>query len=605
MGIYDHIFTYKIWDLNVIRLRFTSSFNPKRLPNKDSSEAKWRIMVNSSVAKKLFSGFFIITVLIGLISSISYYNLKRIDNSYSDLVERRAAILFTAKDIQTEVLQEMNALRGILLNEEESADSLSQSANKLDENISTLQGLVESKENKELLNELDEINETLKARSEEAIALTETDPEAARSLADGELSDLARNMWEAASTLQERQAALMQEDSRANTDLVDNVVRTISFLSILSFILSILIGTFMTRMITKPVKSLVRGAESIAAGDLTQEDIKVRYKDEIGSLAVSFNQMKANLQEVIQQVSINAEQVAATSEELSASAEETSKATEQISIAVQEVALGSEKQVTNTADSAQAVEEISAGMNQAAASIQSVADLTMLANEKAMTGNATVTQTVEQMNLVQHSTAQSSEVVNALGGKSKEIGKIVEFITEIASQTNLLALNAAIEAARAGEQGRGFAVVADEVRKLAEQSANAAGDIRELITEIQAEAERAVQSIHAGTKVVEEGISLVARTGKAFQDITASIQQITDESQQVSTIVEQVNASSQTTAKTIKGVSEISEQAAGNIQNVAASAEEQNAAMEEVSASAEALSRMAQDLGETIRKFKV
>lgn len=591
--------------MDVIRLTVIRLFHPKRLPTKDSSEIKWGIMVNSSIAKKLFSGFFIITVLIGLISAISYYNLKRIDNSYSDLVERRAAILFTAKDIQTEVLQEMNALRGILLNDKESADTLAQSANKLDEKISTAQSLVESNENKELLNELDEINTTFKAMSKDAVVLMETDQEAARSLADGELSDLARNMWEAANTLQERQTALMQEASRANTDLVDNVVRTIVLLSIVSFILALLIGTFMTRMITKPIASLVKGAQSIAAGDLTQEDIKVRYKDEIGSLAASFNQMKATLQEVIQQVSANAEQVAATSEELSASAEETSKATEQIATAVQDVALGSEKQVISTSESVRAVEEISAGMNQAAASIQSVADLSMLATEKAVMGNATVTQTVEQMDLVQHSTAQSSEVVNALGGKSKEIGQIVEFITEIASQTNLLALNAAIEAARAGEQGKGFAVVAGEVRKLAEQSANAAGDIRELIKEIQTEAEKAVQSIHAGKKVVQEGISLVARTGEAFQDITASIQQVTDESQQVSAIVEQVSASSQTTSKMIKGVSEISEQAAGNIQNVAASAEEQNAAMEEVSASAEALSQMAQELKETIRKFKV
>ncbi len=557
-----------------------------------------------SIGKKLLGGFFIIAFLLGVISFISYYNLKKVDQSYSDLVNRRAAILFNAKDIQTEVLQEMNALRGMLLNEEESADTLSRAAHTLDEKIKAAQSLAESNESKELLNELDELNELFKARSEEAIALMTTDPEAARSLADGELNELSQDMWEAASGLQERQAAFMQEGSKFNTDLVDNVARTVLFLSIAAFILALLIGTFITRMITKSILSLVKGAESIAAGDLTGKDIKVRYKDELGSLASSFNQMKTNLQEVIQQVSANAEQVAATSEELSASAEETSKATEQISIAIQDVAAGSEKQVTSTVESTEAVEDISNGMNEAAASIQSVANLTALANEKAAIGNATVTQTVEQMNLVQHSTAHSSEVVNALGGKSKEIGQIVEFITEIASQTNLLALNAAIEAARAGEQGKGFAVVADEVRKLAEQSANAAGDIRHIIVEIQSEAEKAVQSIHSSTDVVQEGINLVARTGEAFQEIAASIQQVATESGQVSAIVEEVNASSQNTVRMIKEVRQVSEQSAGNIQNVAASAEEQNAAMEEVSASAEALSQMAQELREAIGKFK-
>ncbi len=239
--------------------------------------------------------------------------------------------------------------------------------------------------------------------------------------------------------------------------------------------------------------------------------------------------------------------------------------------------MGSEKQVHSAAEANQAAAEILRGMNQAALSIQSVADLTTTANEKATAGNKVVTQAMEQMNVMQRSVGHTAEVINALGEKSKEIGHIVQLITEISNQTNLLALNAAIEAARAGEHGRGFAVVADEVRKLAEQSGDAAGQIRQLIGEVQAEADKAVQSMDEGANVILEGIQMVHQSGEAFRDIVKAIEQVAAESQEVSAIIEQVNSSSQSMAEMMEGVAHIAEQSAGNTQNVAASAEEQNA----------------------------
>lgn len=558
-----------------------------------------------TIGKKMMGGFLIVSLLLGIISFISHYNIKKVDGSYSDLVDRRAIILSNAKDMQISASRQISGMRGVLLQEEGSADTVATAINDLNEKIKATNELVQREETKAKLQQLQILNADFRSQSDAVIASMRSNPEQAMRHSTQVLFPLSREMRDISDQLANEQVKLMEEASQTNHQLVDSVLNTVLFLSVFAFILAILIGFYITQMIKKPILAIADSARNISSGILTDADINVKSKDEVADLANSFNQMKMNLRHLIGQVRYNAKQVGATSHELSESAEQTSKATEQISIAIQEVALGSEKQVHSAVETNQAAAEILRGMNQAALSIQSVADLTTIANEKATDGNEVVTQAVEQMNVMQRSAGHTAEVINALSEKSKEIGHIVQLITEISTQTNLLALNAAIEAARAGEHGRGFAVVADEVRKLAEQSGDAASQIRHLIGEVQAEADKAVQTMNDGASVVHEGIQMVHLSGEAFRDIVKAIEQVAAESQEVSAIIEQVNSSSQSMAEMMEGVAHIAEQSAGNTQNVAASAEEQNASMEEISASAEALSKMAQDLQEVISQFKV
>lgn len=365
-----------------------------------------------------------------------------------------------------------------------------------------------------------------------------------------------------------------------------------------------LVAAWIIRSIDVPLKRLMVATNNIAAGDLTNE-VKITSKDELGELSGAVNQMSANLRSLVSQVGFNAEQVAATSEELSASSEQTRTTAEYISEAVQQIADGSDRLVNNSAAFNQATEDISKGMNQASSSIQYVTQLTQSANEKAQEGAEVVNHAVAQMNTIHDKVNQTADVVHKLGQKTDEIGEIIGLITQISSQTNLLALNAAIEAARAGEHGRGFAVVADEVRKLAEQSTRSAEQIRKLVQEVRQETGNAVTSMNEGTEVVREGISLVSRTGEAFGVIADSIDQAASETIEVSAIVEQVHASAQSMVEMAQNVAVIAEQSAGNTQSVAASTEQQSASMVEVSASADSLSKMAQELQELIGKFKV
>ncbi|WP_231734878.1 methyl-accepting chemotaxis protein, partial [Bacillus sp. FJAT-29937] len=362
-----------------------------------------------TIGKKLLGGFLSIALLLGFISAISYFNLKKLDNSYSDLVDRRAVIVIHSMNMEISASREISSLRGVLLKEKGSSETLTQSISALNENIKATSDIAFQQDHKDKLKQLESMNNDFMNKSEEVKAMMGKDPEKANKYAVEEVIPLAREIRDIADGLAIEQKKLMYEGSLASSKLSDAVTSTVLTLSLIGIVLAVMIGVVITRMITRPILLIEKTASAIAEGDLTQEDVQVKNRDEIGNLANSFNQMKGNLRQLVLEVSTDAEHVASTSEELSASAEQNSAAAEQISIAIQEVALGSDKQVSHASEANQAVAEISRGMNQAAASIQFVADLTTTANDKAVAGNEVVTQTVEQINLVQKSVNEAGD----------------------------------------------------------------------------------------------------------------------------------------------------------------------------------------------------
>ncbi len=362
----------------------------------------------------------------------------------------------------------------------------------------------------------------------------------------------------------------------------------------------ILYSSYLTRQIQKANEL----SFALAEGDFTRS-IEVQSHDEFGQMARNFNQMAEKLRSLLGQVSISSQQVAATSEQLTASAEETGLAADQIARSIQEIAIGSEQQVTGTLRGTDAVREVAEGMETIAGRIQSVAHSSLNASEKAAVGTQIISGTINQMSVIHDRIFSTSEVINVLGEKSREIDKIVSLINSIADQTNLLALNAAIEAARAGEQGRGFAVVADEVRKLAEQSSVAADQVRAIITEIQGDTTRAIGTMNEGTEAIHEGMSMVQETGTAFSSILQATDVLTRESQEVSAVVQQVHASIQMLVRSMEEIAGIAGQSSANTQSVAAAAEEQSASMQEVSAASAMLAKMAEELNQAVAAFKL
>ncbi|MGD6878423.1 methyl-accepting chemotaxis protein [Bacillus infantis] len=382
-----------------------------------------------------------------------------------------------------------------------------------------------------------------------------------------------------------------------------------SFGVIVSTCVTLLVATTIislctTFLVTNRLKKVLEATKSAAEGDLSTQ-IKVASKDEIGQLASAFNMMIDSLRAVVAKTNDTSAKVSVYSEEFKVRTEQSSASVEQISATFQNIVAGSEHQVNKTHELLGSAGLIDQEMKNMASSLQSVSRVTGETNAMADTGLNLISNTVSKMDHIQKSVSESSEIVNLLGNNSKEISQMVTLIKGISEQTNLLALNASIEAARAGDAGKGFAVVAEEVRKLAEESGQAAESIKKLVDDILCQTAEAVESINRGTEIVDEGKNMVHETGAAFKDIAGYVEEIDKQSTGSLKAMEMVGKTSARTGEIIHEISDIAMQASTGVQHVAASLEEQSASNEEITSSAGRLNKMASELREELSKFTV
>ncbi len=357
--------------------------------------------------------------------------------------------------------------------------------------------------------------------------------------------------------------------------------------------------------LSRPIKLITNKVEQVANGDLSTDHVVVKNKDEIGQLSEYINQMTNNLKVMIHEISNTSLQVAATSEELSASSEEMSKSVEQVASSLQQLANGADNQRVKTLEADQSFSTISDEITQIADHVENVSEMSKETSAVGVNGNEVIKKTISQMSKIQEQSELTGSMMDALGEKSNEIGKIVTLITSVSEQTNLLALNAAIEAARAGEHGKGFAVVADEVRKLAEQSREAANQVSQLIIGIQEDIEKSVMAMNEGRLSVEEGIQLVEDAGGSFKLIVEEVNKVTGHINEVSTTVQEISSEADSVVELIDNTTKIAEESADYSQSIAAVVVEQNASMEEIASVSEELAKMAEKLQGTIRTFKL
>ena len=299
-----------------------------------------------------------------------------------------------------------------------------------------------------------------------------------------------------------------------------------------------------------------------------------------------------------------AQQMAASSEELTASSAQTAEAATQVAQSVTTASDAVEKQQSSIADSSSSIGTVSATLEEIQAESHEASNNAQNVSDAATRGGEAVVGAVEQIKSVETTVESSAAIVDKLGERSKEIGQIVESISAIADQTNLLALNAAIEAARAGEAGRGFSVVAEEVRKLAEQSGEAAQNISTLIAGIQADTDSAVSAMKEGREKVTTGAKAVEGLHDTFDKITQDVMRITTEITNIAASVKGVSESSQNIAEGIAEVDQQGQQVSDEMRNVSAATQEQSASAQEIASASDSLAHLAQELQETLAQFK-
>ena len=386
---------------------------------------------------------------------------------------------------------------------------------------------------------------------------------------------------------------------------VNSLRFTYMIIAIGAFIFMFVVFNKMSGSITAPIIKLHESASELAKGNLGIDEIKVETQDEIGALATAFNEMAKGLRNLIGKMSNTSHQVAAASEQLTASATQSADTSVHIAERVNEVSANVSSQLDDINAAKENVDVVFGDIEKMSEKTKLVTKSTNDTADAAQRGSELMGVAVQKMANIEKSVMSSADVVKKLGESSQQIGQIVEAISAIAEQTNLLALNAAIEAARAGEHGRGFAVVSEEVRKLATESQTSADKIRERITAIQNDTASAVEAMEAGTVDVKEGTDAIREVGEQFQRIMKQVDGIQQQMEGIGTSMKTVSDGASHIVDAVESINKVSQKTSEHTSSISNATETQSASNEEIAAASQSLAQLAIEMQDAIGKFKM
>ncbi|MBM7603849.1 methyl-accepting chemotaxis protein [Metabacillus crassostreae] len=564
----------------------------------------------NTIRGKLIISFGLLSIVLLISATTSYTNINKLDKEIDYLIQHDLEINTSTQDLSRILLSMETSQRGFVITGlTDFIYPFENGKNDIPTELEHLRNLF--KGNDSQLAKLSSIEEAFNSWVAYSDSLVNTRKtvgldEAATIVEAGEGTEYMNSIQ----TDVELIVADQQKNQQSRINDLNGQVSLFKVITISLTLFSILLSIFFALSLTRGLKlNLNKISTSIleianAGGNLTKR-IQVNSKDELADLANDTNQLIDGISTLVQQVSKMAQNVTATTKNLLTSTEETTTVINSIANASSEIASGSEKTETKmkiSFDIMQSLEKAAISLSEQA---ETVKTNSIKMQQVAQNGGDSVKASSEKMLSIEETMSNTNKTVEALGKKSTEITSIISTITDIAEQTNLLALNAAIEAARAGEQGKGFAVVAAEVRRLAEQSQDAARGVKQIISSIQDEVKVIINQNDEGVKEVISGVELTKQTNSSFEDIVKQTQMTTTVVNTMVDYIQQTMNLSKEVSDAFNQVIEISSTNASHTETTAAASQQGSAAMQEIAASTSMLSKQADDLMKVIGNFKI
>jgi methyl-accepting chemotaxis protein len=463
---------------------------------------------------KMAIGFGALLLIMAGMGATSYVSVRELAE-LSVTADAKSNEAYIIRSVEVLVDERKVSIRSFLLSGDESyMGKYQQSDALLAQTLGKLAPLLTSEEEKKLLAQFRQAADAYDAGAQRVAVLKRGGKarEAADLLLGPEMSQVRGQMETTAADFIALAQKVRLEAREKQATAESQATILILALGIIGIVIGLVVAVVIARSISQSIGGMLHVIEEVAANNLAVEDLEVASKDEIGQAASALNRMKSSLGKVIVSIARAAEHVASASEELSSSA------TQQ--------AHGAETQKGQASQVAAAMQEMSSTVREVSENSNRAAQASRQAADTAREGGTIVEDSLAKMRAIAESVSATAQKVEELGKSSDQIGRIIGVIDDIADQTNLLALNAAIEAARAGEQGRGFAVVADEVRKLAERTTSATKEVAHMVQNIQNETKIAVSAMNQGTEQVKAGVQTTTRAGDSLKQIIQMSEQV-------------------------------------------------------------------------------
>ncbi|MCT4478898.1 methyl-accepting chemotaxis protein [Peribacillus frigoritolerans] len=429
--------------------------------------------------------------------------------------------------------------------------------------------------------------------------------ERAKEILENEVAPISNEVMEGFKELASEREELIVASGETVITNGKSVKTTSIIISIAAVLIGLVLAVVTANLITTPLLKIRDRMKMVAAGELNHEPLEQKSNDEMGELTVSANQMQKDLRDTIEKMLIVSQSVSNQSEDLTQSANEVQQGTKQIATTMYELSEGSESQANRASEMVRIMDDFTGRIKLAHLEGVDVANSSTEILSLTKEGTTLMRSSVQQMQSIDGIVKNAVEQVKGLDSQSQQISQLVQVIKDISNQTNLLALNAAIEAARAGEHGKGFAVVADEVRKLAEEVTDSVGDITNIVSAIQTGSKTVVHSLEDSYTQVDEGTKQITLTGQTFETINHSVGNMEMKILHITDELNYISINSQKINQAIEDIAAVSEESAAGIEQVSASAQQSSSSMDEITNHASELASSAELLTEQVKKFQL